>query len=330
MSAYTKKAWIDGATAAALSLFFGALLVLFPVLALVTIPLVTIPIAFLTTRYGLIFGLMTGLVTAAGAMVLAGTAAGFLIGLLVVAVGTGAGLCVRLGFSQLRLFICLALIFFASLVLWLGVLLAMAGKGPVAATDDLMDSAAVEARDIYTTVGFSSEDVEAGIEQAREFAGSLPYLSPSILVVTSLLLSAVTLIIARRVFERRKQPFPHDFVFRELRLHFSFAYLMIAGLVCQLAVPYLAESVGGVVDMVGANLLIVSEALFFIQGLAIGSWFLWRYRVSRPKRLGIFICLALLQVVLSLVSWLGLFDTWVDYRKRFGGKKVGPADAPGS
>ena len=62
--------------------------------------------------------------------------------------------------------------------------------------------------------------------------------------------------------------------------------------------------------------------LFFIQGMAIASFFLWAYKVSRVKRVAVYICLVLLQLTLSLTSWMGLFDTWLDYRHRFIKKKA--------
>jgi uncharacterized protein YybS (DUF2232 family) len=62
--------------------------------------------------------------------------------------------------------------------------------------------------------------------------------------------------------------------------------------------------------------------LFFIQGIAIASFFLWAYKVSGVKRAAVYICLVMLELFLSLTSWMGLFDTWFNYRKRFIRKKL--------
>lgn len=321
MSTLTKPVLLDGAKAVALSLLIGALLVLVPVFALVTAPLLPIPLAFIISRHGVVPGAIAGIVTGAVAMALAGPAIGMLILLLVAPTGIGTGICLKRGCSQLRLFITLAVIFFISLLVWAGMLMVMTGNGPVAAVQELSDAATDPARELYLSVGMSQDDVDSLLTQARDFAAALPYLAPALLLVLSVTLSGTSVAVARRVFERLRQPFPKDFVFRELRLHFAFAYLMILGLVAELATPYLPEPYSSAADLVGANLLIVSEVLFFIQGLAIASWFLWRHQVSRPKRAGVYICLAALQLALSMTSWLGLFDTWLDYRRRFGGQK---------
>lgn len=326
MSAFTKPALLDGLKAVMLSLMIGALLVLLPLFSLLTAPLLPIPMAFIISRHGIVPGAIAAAVIGAVALALAGAlgvpAAGGLILLLAAPAGIGAGICLKRGCSQLRLFVVLAALFFISLASLAGLLMVMTGRGPVAMVDYLTDSAADPAREIYLSVGMSQEDVDSLIADARDFAAALPYLAPALLLVLSVTLSGTSVAVARRVFDRLRQPFPRDFVFRDLRLHFAFAYMMIVGLLLELVTPYMPEPYSSAADLAGANLLIVSEVLFFVQGLAIASWFLWRYKVSRPKRVGVYACLVALQLALSLTSWMGLFDTWLDYRRRFGGRKA--------
>ena len=56
-----------------------------------------------------------------------------LIFLLTAIAGIGAGLALRKGISQFRLFVAMVAIFFATLSLWLGALLLIVGQGPVSA-----------------------------------------------------------------------------------------------------------------------------------------------------------------------------------------------------
>lgn len=321
MSTLSTTAVANGGKAVALSVVFGMVLAFVPFLSVVAVPAMPIPVAYITARHGMLAGLLASAATGALCTVLTGFFTGLLVFLLVAVVGAGIGLGLRAGLSQIWLFVSAAALFLVSMALWLGIVLLSAGMGPAAAIASVTDQALVPARDIYTALGMGEDRADEAVGQAREFASMLPYLMPAALLVLSLTLSGATIALARQIFNRLRQPFPRDFSFRHLRLHFTFAYVMIVGLLCELSVPYVPEAFASTASLVGMNLLIVSEALFFIQGMAIAYYFLCLYKVSRPRRIGVYICLILLQITLSLTSWLGLFDTWIDYRRRFGKKR---------
>lgn len=321
VSSLSTTALVSSGKAVALSVAFGMVLAFVPFLSIIAVPALPIPVAYIATKHGMPAGLLAGLMVGAACVALTGLIAGLLVLLLVLVVGVGTGMGLRRGVSQKGLFVAVMVFFMLALSLWSAALLLSTGLGPVSAVEDLTDKALVPARDFYVALGMGEEDAEAAAGQAREFASLLPYLMPAVLLVLSLTLSGATMAMARKVFERFSQPFPRGYEFRNLRLHFSLAYVMITGLLCELAAPYISGAYGTAVGIAGMNLLIVSETLFFVQGLAIAHFFLGRYRVSRPKRTVVYVCLILLQVTLSLTSWLGLFDTWVDYRRRFGRKK---------
>lgn len=322
MSAFSATAFARGGKAVALSVAFGIVLAFVPFLSVIAVPAMPIPVAYIASKHGMAAGLAASVVAGAICVVLTGLYAGLLVFLLAAVVGGGIGLGLRRGISQRNLFLSVAALFTVALALWAAVLLVNAGLGPVAATQRLTDTALVPARDIYIAIGMNEEEADSAANQAREFAEMIPYIIPATLLVLSLALSGATVTLARRAFDRLKQPFPRDYKFQNLRLHFSLAYLMIAGLLCELLTPYVPESYSSAVSLTGMNLLIASEALFFVQGLAIANFFLNLYRVSRPKRVGVYLGLILLQLVLSATSWVGLFDTWIDYRRRFGRKKT--------
>lgn len=317
MSTFTRPAFIDGAKVVALSLTLGAVLAFVPVFSIAAAPLLPVPVALVITRHGVVLGIIASLVTGAMAFVLTGFAAGLLVFMLVGLAGVGAGICLKRGFSQFGLFVSMALMFFLLLFLWMGSLLAVAGVSPVSAMEMLADRTIEPTRELYLSLGMNQQDVDGIISDARNFVVALPYLAPALLLVLSVTLSGASVAVARRVFERLRQPFPRDFTFRNLRVHFGFAYMMITGMLCQLSAPYLPETYGQVAELAGANLLIITEVVFFVQGMAIASYFLWRHQVSKIKKSGVYAGLVLLQATLSLTSWLGLFDTWLDYRRRF-------------
>lgn len=298
---------------------------LFP-LSIVAVPVMPIPAAFITSRHGvragLLVSLLTGLLCLGLTLPLVGVYAGILIFMLTLVAGTGAGLALRMGISEFRLLIAMAAIFSVTLFLWLGSLLLIVGQGPVDALQSLVDYLAATSGDFYQSLGMSQEEIDVRITQARDFASALPYLAPAVILVMSIVFSSANVAIARRVFDRLSQPFPRDFAFRDFRVHWAFVYMLILGLLFQFLAPYASETYSFGLENVGANLYIVAEVLFFIQGIAIASFFLWAYKVSGVKRTAVYICLVMLELFLSLTSWMGLFDTWFNYRKRFIRKKL--------
>ena len=79
--------------------------------------------------------------------------------------------------------------------------------------------------------------------------------------------------------------------------------------------------------MLGINVLLVSQTLFFVQGLAVASWF-----VRQPAAAaGVARCSVPRGRVWGRCSpahgLVGLFDTWLDYRKRFALKGPGAGSA---
>lgn len=317
MNAFTKPVFFFGARVVMLSLLLGALLVYVPVLSVAAAPLLPIPVAYTVSKYNVMAGLVISLVTGATLLMITGLAAGLLVFMLMALAGVTAGIGLRRGISQMRLFLVLAAMFCLLLMIWLGVLVIMSGAGPIGAMEQLTNNTLEPARSVYVSLGMSEQDANDLVSQVRDFAMALPYMAPALLLVFSVVFSGASMAVARRVFKRLSQPFPPAYVFRNLRVHFGFAYMMILGLLCQLLAPYLPDSSGSVVDLVGANVLIISEAIFFVQGMAIASYFIWRHKITGVKKIAIYSGLVLLQLTLSLTSWMGLFDTWIDYRRRF-------------
>jgi uncharacterized protein YybS (DUF2232 family) len=315
------SALADGGKAVALSVILGIILAFVPLLSIAAVPALPVPVAYITSRHGAVTGLLASL--AAGLLVAAfgGLFAGLLVFLLAAAVGGGAGLALRRGAAMMRLLVLVAALFLVTLLVWSTALLVSAGMGPAAAFDRMADQAVGPASELYAGLGMDQQSIDEAVSGFRSFISVLPYLLPALLLVFSIVLSGATVALARQVFSRLRQPFPAGLGFSEFRLHFAFAYLMIIGLATQLMAPYLQAPFADYAGFGGMNLMIVSQALFFIQGLAIAHYFLGRHKVPQAARIMVYAAMVLVQMLFSLVSWVGLFDTWIDYRRRFNRKR---------
>ena len=304
------------------SVAIGVVIAFLPILSLFAMPAMPAPAAYVTVRHGVWPGLAVAVIAGAVCLALTGLYAGLLIGLLAVLAGAGAGIALRRGIREFRLFMLAGALFFAVLVLWLGALLLLSGQGPVEAMQSLADQTAEPSRQVYQAMGMSQQDIDATIAQARDFATALPYLAPSVLFVAAVFLSGAFVAIGRRVFQRFGTKFPRDFTFRELRLHWGFAYATIAGLAALILAYSQNSAAADAAYLVGMNLLIASGVMFFIQGLAVVSFALWHYKLSRAKRAGIYAVVVVLEAFFYTTSLLGLFDIWFDFRRRLIGRKL--------
>ena len=150
----------------------------------------------------------------------------------------------------------------------------------------------------------------------RPLVDIVPYLAPGLLGVGAILLGACTIGLAYLLFRRMKDRVEVALSLSSFRLHWSMAYVSIAGL----AMLVLSRGDGlwrDVLLFAGIDLLLVSQTLFFLQGLAVLRWFILSRQVQPGARAGLYVVSVLGQVFLQLTGLLGLFDTWLDCRKRF-------------
>ena len=72
----------------------------------------------------------------------------------------------------------------------------------------------------------------------------------------------------------------------------------------------------GAVNTLGLNLLIVVTQVYLYQGLAIIASFMAEYNWAKIIRWAIYILILSQIYIMIIVSTLGLFDTWFNFRKR--------------
>jgi hypothetical protein len=169
---------------------------------------------------------------------------------------------------------------------------------------------------MYESMGLDPAVATQASSQVREWFHLLPYLLPSILGMAGLILASATLALVAVVFPHLGERAAAGLAFSRFRLHWSASYGFIVGL----GLLVLGPSVGGWGEparLVGLNLFVFFQTLFFIQGLAVAHWL----TVTRPYSAGmkavVYGAAVVGQLAVQLTSWAGLLDTWFDYRKRF-------------
>jgi uncharacterized protein YybS (DUF2232 family) len=69
------------------------------------------------------------------------------------------------------------------------------------------------------------------------------------------------------------------------------------------------------IRLIGVNGLLVLLTIYFIQGIAIVSFFFEKKKLPRAIRVILYLMIALQQLFLLVIICIGLFDMWINFRK---------------
>ena len=142
----------------------------------------------------------------------------------------------------------------------------------------------------------------------------MPYILMSMAALGAIWLAWLNYFITGLVARRRGfgwTPLPE---FSRWQIYWVLAYGFIFGLIGSL----FSRSFGAYSSVaygVGIGLLLVFGALYFVQGLAVIKFFADKNNFGPMGKVLIIAIGLLVQLVFQGLSWLGLFDTWFDFRK---------------
>jgi uncharacterized protein YybS (DUF2232 family) len=183
-----------------------------------------------------------------------------------------------------------------------------------------------DASSLYAQMGVSKAGTDLVSKQLHQFLDVLPYLAPGFVVVSALLLAGCSIALAYVILPRLKEGVNVSFSLTTFRVHWSVAYVSIAGLALLVA----SRGLGAwrlAAILTGVDMLLISQTLFFFQGMAVVHWYCTGRHLARGSRGVLYVGAVLAQVLLQLTGLLGLFDTWLDCRRRFPAKSLGSGPA---
>lgn len=286
-----------------------------PLGLVVLMPFVVLSCAHLVVQGGLSRGLASAIVAGVLIGVVAGGGMAAAVFLVALGVGGVLGEAVRRQWPFGRALAATASAALVALVLWGVTLWQVLGLDPTALREAAFDSIE-HATELYVQAGVSAGTTETVSGQLQQLVGMLPYLAPGLLGMGVILLAACCIGLAYWLFPRLRDTVEVRMGLSRFRMHWSMAYLSIAGL----ALLLVYGGGGGwrtAMLYSGLNLLLVSQTLFFLQGLGIVHWFVKIRQMQSGARAALYVIALFGQVFLQLTGLLGLFDTWLDCRKRF-------------
>jgi len=307
--------------AASVTVIMGMCMAIFPLSPVVFTPFLALPTAHVVARRGIRTGGLVAIIVGVLVYGGAGLGVGALVFLLVLGLGGALGVAVRNGWGFAKSLASTAGAAFVALMLWGATLWLGLGLDLTWFRTSAYESIE-ETAGLYTGLGAGAATTDAVSAQLRNLVDVIPYLTPGLLAMGVILLASSSLGLAHVIFPRVREKVPVGLSLSGFRMHWAAAYASIAGL----AMLLFARGDGEwhtVVLYVGINVLLVSQTLFFVQGLAVARWFAVTRRLQPGSRTALYAAAVLAQLVLQLTGLVGLFDTWVNYRKRFALKNPG-------
>lgn len=324
MRSLSASALAEGAKGAALTVALALVFAFIPIVSIAVVPLFPLPAAYVGMRHGV----WPALVAAVAASILAGVISGIGSGLFVFGLAGIAG--VALGVALRRNWGFSRLLLVTGLAACLGIGLCFAGIWVLTGMtmgqlQTLVDTSFQAVSQMYAGMGVDAAAVQQAEQGARDALAILPQLAPGLLASLGVIVAAAALALASLIFPRMGQKAALALAFHEFRLHWVLPYGFIAGLAMILVAGWLPGD-GEVLRFAGINVAIFFFTLFFVQGLAVTRWIMVARGVKGGSAVALYAAVLLGQLFLQLLSWVGILDCWLDFRKRMS-RTVAPVGA---
>jgi len=197
------------------------------------------------------------------------------------------------------------------LLLGLGMLILMglsSGMGPVEMILGYLGNQLNEAVQTYETVDpdhVTSVELNA---YAKAFMAIISRIYPSLMIVGTGFALWLNVVIAKPVFKMGNLPYPTFIPMDRWQAPDHLVWGLIASGFA-LFLPF--ENI----QFAAINALIVILAIYLFHGLSIILFFLNKYHVPSWVRLGIYFLIVLQQLLMAVLTFAGLFDQWIDFRR---------------
>ncbi len=143
---------------------------------------------------------------------------------------------------------------------------------------------------------------------AKVFTSTISKIYPSLMIVGIGFAVWLNVIIARPLFRMGNLAYP-EFISMD---RWEAPDHLVWGLIIS-GFGLFLSSVG--IQFLAINALIVILAIYLFHGLSIIVFFLNKYHVPSWIRLGIYFLIVVQQLFLAVLTCVGLFDQWIDFRK---------------
>lgn len=161
---------------------------------------------------------------------------------------------------------------------------------------------------LYESMGVSDESLVQLSNSLEQIHYVLVRIVPAMVIGSTLFVAWINLLLARGILTAKGVFFPDFGRLNHWKAPDALVWLFI-GCGGMLLMP------GNSLKMLGLNGLLILLTVYFLQGIAVVSYYFEKKRFPRALRLFLYTLIALQQFILLLIIGLGLFDIWLNFRK---------------
>jgi len=161
---------------------------------------------------------------------------------------------------------------------------------------------------LYESMGVSDDNLVRLTNSFEQIQYVLVRIVPAMVIASTLFITWTNLLLARGVFRTGGIRFPEFGTLNHWKAPDALIWVLI-GCGGLLLIP------GSSLKLMGLNGLLVLLTVYFLQGIAVVSYFFNKKRFPRMLRLFLYSLIALQQIILLFIIGLGIFDMWLNFRK---------------
>ncbi|MBW2612179.1 MAG: DUF2232 domain-containing protein [Deltaproteobacteria bacterium] len=161
---------------------------------------------------------------------------------------------------------------------------------------------------LYESMGVSEENLVRLSNSLEQIQYVLVRIAPALVIGSTLFITWINLLLARVVLRQRGIFSPDFGALNHWKAPDPLIWVLI-GCGAMLMMP------GNSLKMLGLNGLLILLTVYFLQGIAVVSYYFEKKRFPRALRLFLYSLIALQQILLLIIIGLGLFDMWLNFRK---------------
>jgi uncharacterized protein YybS (DUF2232 family) len=161
---------------------------------------------------------------------------------------------------------------------------------------------------LYKSIGIPQKTIDTISGSLDQIQYVLVRLLPSLVAASTLFVAWTNLIAARPLMERRGLDVPDFGRLNRWRAPEPLIWGVIA---CGLILLMPATGI----RLLGVNGLLILLTIYFMQGIAVVSFYFDKKKLPRVIRVVLYMMIAFQQLLLLVIISIGLFDMWINFRK---------------
>jgi uncharacterized protein YybS (DUF2232 family) len=298
---------VESALLVAISTLFCVLDAYLPIFALVY----PLPIVVLVVRRGLRTGVWATVVTIAATSMFVGPLQGFLVLTKVGIIGITLALCIRRQLSPVKTLAITAVAVAVSMAFVVGFNMFIGGFG-IDETFELMQKGMSSALEFYRSMGLAESEISRMETYLSQLTETMKIVLPASLFMAVVTVAGFNYLMARLILGKLGHKMVELKPFSRWRLSWHYGWGYVGGLMLVIIGQVTAVPI---VFKIGTNIVSVFGIVFLVQGMAIAWYFFDKYSVHSIVRWLIIIFAILNTTLLQVLSWVGVLDAWLDFRK---------------